>query len=207
MYRAEFISFRHSHPCSGRGDVSQKHAVPRKHRIPESDGHTIRRVPRQVIRDPLHLPQLDGFVIQHEPVETSLIIGGFEAVGVSETELDFDHTGAYVDGWTFGEDLQRVPSFISLPSLGTSVATIKIYVFQSISPGQMIRMYMRLDDLDDLVPLLPRERRQPLDRPLRDLSRGEIEVENRVDNESFLGLGADHAEGKGRGRVVPETVD
>lgn len=71
----------------------------------------------------------------------------------------------------------------------------------------MIRMYMRLDDLDDLVPLLPRERRQPLDRPLRDLSRGEIEVENRVDNESFLGLGADHAEGKGRGRVVPETVD
>jgi hypothetical protein len=44
----------------------------------------------QVISDPLHLAQLDRFVIEHEPIETALIIGRLETVGVAETELDLD---------------------------------------------------------------------------------------------------------------------
>jgi hypothetical protein len=44
----------------------------------------------QVISDPLHLAQLDRFVIEHETVKASLVIGRFEAVGVAETELYLD---------------------------------------------------------------------------------------------------------------------
>jgi hypothetical protein len=61
----------------------------------------------QVISDPLHLAQLDRFVIQHESVKASLIIGRFEAVGIAETELDLDDSGADKDGGLFRENLPR----------------------------------------------------------------------------------------------------
>jgi hypothetical protein len=60
---------------------------------------------RQIISDPLHLAQLDRFVIEHEPIETALIIGRFEPVGVAETELDLDDSRADEDGGLFREDL------------------------------------------------------------------------------------------------------
>ena len=59
----------------------------------------------QVISDPLHLAQLDRFVIEHEPIETALIIGRLETVGVAETELYFDDPGADEDGGLLREDL------------------------------------------------------------------------------------------------------
>jgi hypothetical protein len=62
---------------------------------------------RQIISHPLHLAQLDRFVIQHETVEASLIIGRFETVGVAETELDLDDSGADKDGGLFRENLPR----------------------------------------------------------------------------------------------------
>ena len=68
-------------------------------------------------------------------------------------------------------------------------------------------MNMRLDDLDDPIPLIPRKRRQPHHRPLRDLARSEVKIEHRVDDKGFFGLGTDDDECKCRGRFVPEAVD
>jgi hypothetical protein len=66
---------------------------------------------------------------------------------------------------------------------------------------------MRLDDLDDPIPLIPRKRRQSPHRPLRDLARSEVKIKYRVDDEGLFGLGTDDDEGESRGRFVPEAVD
>jgi hypothetical protein len=68
-------------------------------------------------------------------------------------------------------------------------------------------MDMRLDDLDDPIPLIPRKRRQTPHRPLRDLARSEVKIKYRVDDKGFFGLGADDDESKCRGWLVPEAVN
>lgn len=68
-------------------------------------------------------------------------------------------------------------------------------------------MDMRLDDLDDPIPLIPCKRCQPPHRPLRNLARSEVKIEYRVDDEGFFGSGADDDESKCRGWLVPEAVD
>ena len=44
----------------------------------------------QIIRDTIHLAQLDRLIVKHEAVKAALIVGRFETVGVAKPELDLD---------------------------------------------------------------------------------------------------------------------
>lgn len=68
----------------------QEHAVSSEDGVSESDGHAIRSVSGQIIRDTIHLTQLDRLIVEHEAVKAALIVGRFEAIGVAKPELDLD---------------------------------------------------------------------------------------------------------------------
>jgi hypothetical protein len=94
-----------------------------------------------------------------------------------------------------------------LRSTSSQRQELDTHLFESISPAQVISVNMRLEDLDDPIPLIPRKRRQPPHRSLRNLARSEVKIEYRVDDKGLFGLGTDDDESKCRGRFIPEAVD